>query len=187
MSDSDSCDNETPVRPLSEQVPRPTVIKRHRIKDYSDGGMTVVITKNTLSILLIFFIASAGLYVYISQVNPGRYDPQLSRDDCVQLYRKYNCSDTQISGKICQDLNACIFSSDRQCLLTTRDSEGEGNKLEGVEKNLENLALALGGTALGAYCAKIFRLRHHLKTLLLAIFTLITGLITKFTSRKTIK
>ena len=176
------------MRPRSEQVPRLTVFKRTRINPcHDDGTTTVILSKNTKHFLTILLGAALCFYAYISLVNPGRSDPPLARDDCVQLYRRYNCSDTQISGKLCQNLNGCIYSADRQCLLTTRDSEGEGNELEGVEENLENLALTLGGTAFGAYCAKILRLRHRLTSLFLAIFTFITGLITKLTSRRTIK
>jgi hypothetical protein len=35
-------------------------------------------------------------------------DVALTRDDCVTLFHKYNCTLNRYTGKLCSDLNACI-------------------------------------------------------------------------------
>lgn len=56
---------------------------------------------NAISFVMVTLVVMAGIFGYMSYLNLGRADPQLARDDCVDLYRKYNCSDNGISGKIC--------------------------------------------------------------------------------------
>jgi predicted esterase YcpF (UPF0227 family) len=68
-------------------------------------------------------------------------------------------------------------------VIAVRDETAEESELEGIEEMLENTALALAGTTMGAYFANILRMRHHVKNFLINIFTLLSGLFTKFKQR----
>lgn len=140
-----------------------------------------MVSKSIL-VIVVLFIAGFVAFFYLSSVDAGRSDAPLAREDCVDLYRKYNCSETRISGKLCQDLNACIFSDDRQCVLVARN--GKEDKIEQVKEDAENFVFTIAGALLGANTEKILKLRHSLKSHLTCVCALLWGLTTRLLSRK---
>ena len=113
-------------------------------------------------------------------MKPINNDVMMSRDDCIDLFRKHNCTQTRITDKLCSDLNSCIHSPDRShCFIDLRDDYDEETELEGMQEMLENLALALGGTTIGAYFADFLRMRHHVKALFVGLLALLTGTFAK--------
>lgn len=100
----------------------------------------------------------------VSRVIQIKSDVELNRDYTIDLSRKHNCTANRLSGKLCQDLNACIYLPEsKRCLITLRDDSSEEDKLEDIEELLENAGLALRGTTIGAYFSKFLQLRHHAK------------------------
>ena len=94
----------------------------------------------------------------------------LSREDCLELYRKYNCTPSRFTLQLCQDLSLCIHQPDsKHCIINLIDDTGPADNLEGIEELLENIGLALGGTTIGAYFANFIHIRHLFKPLYLVI------------------
>jgi hypothetical protein len=69
-------------------------------------------------------------------------------------------------------------------VVDLRDENSEENELEGMEKLLENIFLALGGTTAGAYFSDVLRMRHHLRTLMTTFLAFMAGTFAKIKKNK---
>jgi hypothetical protein len=115
---------------LPRRTERLTRVIPHR-KESSE--LTQIATNHTMLIIAVAFVIVSCFYLYvglflmqISEIKPISSKIPLSRDDCLDLYRRYNCTLSRSNGQICQDLNQCIHASDqKQCLVTLKDEDDD--------------------------------------------------------------
>jgi hypothetical protein len=106
----------------SERIPRYSQPTLHRLADQrEESTFTKIATANSMKIIAIFFLSVIIFYTYISQSkqsNPSSKTVNLTREDCLELFKKHNCTTIKPSSKICEDLNFCLRDpSNQQCIL----------------------------------------------------------------------
>jgi hypothetical protein len=114
-------------------------------------------------------------------MQPADNDIPISKDDCVDLFRKYNCS-PDATNQLCSNLNACIsLPSKHKCLITTRTDNKEETDMETLGEWLENWALACGGTFLGTFFSNLI---HFGRIIIASIFALLTTQLGRLKGKK---
>jgi len=60
----------------------------------------------------------------VSGIKPINKDVPLTREDCLELFRKHNCTPARLYTQLCADLNECINAADqKQCFVVKGDDE----------------------------------------------------------------